>query len=538
MKKTIVLIFTLLVGVALLSSSVPVDAAGGNLDPSFDPGTGADDVVYSITLQPDGKIIIGGSFSHYNGISRNNIARLNPDGSLDAAFNPGTGPENNNPGTNHFVRAIALQPDGKIIIGGNFISYNGTSRNSIARLNSDGSLDPTFDPGTGPLGSVRTITLQPDNKIIVGGDFRAFNGANHTDIVRLNSNGSLDTTFTGTGADDFLHCTFCPPAGVYTIALQPDGKIVIGGGFISYNGIARSHIARINPDGSLDTTFDPGTGTGNATYVSATALQPDGRIVIVGGFSTYSDVQRNNIARLNSNGSLDTSFDPGTGADKVVYATALEPDGKLIIGGLFTKYNGTAANLIARINSNGSLDTTFDPGTGPSIVPVNQYNQPFVSVMTLQPDGRVIIGGNFNFYNGTSRNDIARLFAPAWAILTEPNSERAIAFDSVTMMRDPFPISTNQNFSGDQHTRIMLFAINLELQPGEAFSVVTAQAEDSQHRVFPLPVEYVGKVPGFSWLSQVNVRLRDELANAGDVQVSISLRGVASNKALISIKPQ
>src|SRR5437867_3292553 len=129
MKKTIVLIFTLLVGVALLSSRVLADAGGGNLDPSFDPGTGADDVVYAITLQPDGKIIIGGSFSHYNGISRNNIARLNPDGSLDASFDPGTGAENNNPGTTHFVRAIALQPDRKIIIGGGFFSYNGTSRN-------------------------------------------------------------------------------------------------------------------------------------------------------------------------------------------------------------------------------------------------------------------------------------------------------------------------------------------------------------------------------------------------------------------------
>jgi uncharacterized protein (TIGR03437 family) len=123
------------------------------------------------------------------------------------------------------------------------------------------------------------------------------------------------------------------------------------------------------------------------------------------------------------------------------------------------------------------------------------------------------------------------------ALMTEDTSPRALALDSVTFLRDPFSTATSLNFSSDHRSRIMLFAANAGLMPGEDISAVTAQAEDSQHRVFPLTVEFVGQVPNFEWLTQINVRLPDELANAGDVRVSISLRGVTSNQALISISP-
>jgi uncharacterized protein (TIGR03437 family) len=121
-------------------------------------------------------------------------------------------------------------------------------------------------------------------------------------------------------------------------------------------------------------------------------------------------------------------------------------------------------------------------------------------------------------------------------LLTAGNTNRAIALDSVTLMRDPFPITTLLNFGPDQRTRIMLFATGLELMAGENISVVTAQAEDSAHRIFPLTVEYVGKVSGYDWLTQVNVRLPDGLAGAGDVLVSVSLRGAVSNKVIVGIR--
>lgn len=122
------------------------------------------------------------------------------------------------------------------------------------------------------------------------------------------------------------------------------------------------------------------------------------------------------------------------------------------------------------------------------------------------------------------------------ALLTEANTNRAIALDSVTFMRDPFPVSTLLNFSLDQRTRIMLFATGLELMPNESISAVTAQAEDSAHKIYPLTVEYVGKVPNLDWATQVTVSLPDGLAGAGDVLVSVSLRGAASNKVIVGIR--
>jgi IgA Peptidase M64 len=127
--------------------------------------------------------------------------------------------------------------------------------------------------------------------------------------------------------------------------------------------------------------------------------------------------------------------------------------------------------------------------------------------------------------------------SPAPLLLFDENSNRGLALDSVTLLRDPFPVFTIHNLSADGHTRIMLFAMNIELQPGENFSIVTAEAEDSQQTIYPLLVEYVGPVPNLNWLSQINVRLPDNIANAGNVLVSIKVRGVQSNKVLVSIRP-
>jgi uncharacterized delta-60 repeat protein len=354
----------------------------GTLDTTFNPGTGADAAVVSNTLQSDGKIIIVGNLTTYNGTSRNRIARLNTDGTLDTTFNPGTG-------ANVQVISTTLQSDGKIIIGGNFTTYNGTSINRIARLNTDGTLDATFNPGTGASGAVRNITLQSDGKMIIGGDFTTYNGTSRNRIARLNTDGTLDTTFNpGTGANILVNST----------TLQSDGKIIIGGDFTTYNGTSRNRIARLNTDGTLDTTFNPGTGASGS--VGSVNLQSDGKIIIGGFFTTYNGTSRNRIARLNTDGTLDTTFNPGTGADNLIFFTALQSDGKIIIGGNFTTYNGTSRNRIARLNTDGTLDTTFNPTTGAD-------NN--ITFITLQSDGKIIITGPFTAYNGVSRNRVARL---------------------------------------------------------------------------------------------------------------------------------
>jgi len=305
----------------------------GSLDAGFDPGTGASSGVEVLAVQPDGKVLIGGGFEFYNGTARNRIARLNADGSLDTSFNPGAGADD-------AISALALQPDGKVLIGGGFGFYNGTARNRIARLNADGSLDTGFDPGS--------------------------------------------------GANDW----------VFSFVLQPDGKVLIGGWFTSYDGASRSGIARLNVDGGLDADFNPGTGISNADDVLALALQPDGKVLIGGNFTTYNGTARNRIARLNTDGSLDVAFNPGVGADDIVRSFALQPDGKVLIGGDFESYNGTARNRIARLNADGGLDGNFNPGTGANNI---------VSNLALQPDGKVLIGGIFTSYNGSSRGRVARV---------------------------------------------------------------------------------------------------------------------------------
>ncbi len=354
----------------------------GSLDTTFDPGTGTNSTVVALVIQTDGRIVIGGVFTTYNGTARNRIARVNADGSLDSAFNPGTGVPNQ-------VQAVAAQTDGRILLGGFFALYNGTQRISVARANADGSLDTSFDAPTGSGGDANSVALQSDGRFVIGGDFGGVNGATRRGVGRINADGSIDSSFNpGTGAD----------SSVFAIALQSDSRILIGGFFNTFNGTTRNRIARLNSDGSLDTTFNIGTGANSA--VRAIAVQPDGRIVIGGQFTSYNGTARNNIARLNADGSLDTTFNVGTGANNTLHAIALQSDGGIVIGGAFTNYNGTARNRIARLNSDGSLDTIFNPGTGADSL---------VQAFAFQSDGRLLIGGSFTNYNGTARNRIARL---------------------------------------------------------------------------------------------------------------------------------
>ncbi len=357
--------------------------ADGTLDIAFNPGSGPNSNIITTTIQNDGKIIIGGLFTSYNGTTINHIARLLSDGTLDLTFNPGTG-------ANDFVRTTAIQNDGKIIIAGEFTSYNGTIRYRVARLNVDGTLDFTFNPGTGANNNVFTTAIQNDGKIIICGAFTSYNGTQINRIARLNTDGTLDATFnSGTGADN----------SISTIAIQSDGKIIIGGLFYTYNEISRNRIARLNVDGTIDTTFYPG-GMAVDGYVRTTAVQSDGKIIIGGNFISYNGTPRNNIACLNADGTLDATFSPITASNGIVRTTAIQSDGKIIIGGYFTYYNETQKNRIARLNIDGTLDSTFNIGGGANST---------IYTCAIQNDGKIIIGGDFYTYNGTIKGYIARL---------------------------------------------------------------------------------------------------------------------------------
>jgi len=259
----------------------------GGLDLSFNPGTGAvggSYPVYSISIQNDGKIIIGGDLTVYDGNPNlKRVARIEANGSFDATFDSTTG-------VNNLVYTTTIQDDGQIVMGGMFTTYNVTSRNRIARLNTDGTLDTTFAPGTGASSHVRTIAIQDDGQILIGGYFTIYDGTARSHIARLNTDGTLDLTFNpGSGADGEVNC----------IAIQNDGQILIGGDFTTYNGISRNGFARLNTDGSLDTDFDIGTGvTGNTATVWSIVIQSNGRILIGGSFTTYNGTSRVGIARI------------------------------------------------------------------------------------------------------------------------------------------------------------------------------------------------------------------------------------------------
>jgi len=304
----------------------------GVLDNSFDIGPGADDSIRALALQRDGKLLIGGLFSMVSTTNRSGIARLASDGSLDAFFNPGSGADNP-------VYAIAIQADDKILVGGSFSTFNGISRPGLVRLNTNGTVDLNFNVGAGVDGTVFAIALQPDGKILVGGDFTSFNGLARTNLVRLNANGSLDPTF---------NVSFGRDAAVRALAVQANGRILIGGSFTNVNGVSRAHVARLMPTGVVDGTFLNGLSGADDT-VFALQLQIDGRIIVAGEFRKFNTVTRNAVTRLNADGSTDTTINFGNGANAFVAALVLQPDARIVIGGGFTQYNDKPRQYIARI---------------------------------------------------------------------------------------------------------------------------------------------------------------------------------------------
>jgi len=370
----------LLVGFLFISSAY----GDGELDHSFITASGVNGGVNIVILQPDGKVIIGGRFSNVHGVPRNRIARLNADGQIDSTFDPGTG-------ANEDVNSIILLPDGKLLIGGRFSVFNNQAVGRIVRLNPNGTIDSTFNPGAGANAPVFPMALQSDGKIIVSGQFSSFNNVQRQVIARINPDGSLDHSFNA-GSFDFT---------IAAIVQQPDGKILIGGYFTKISNSTRQRIARLNSDGSLDQSFNPSAGADGT--VLEIVLQTDGKILIGGDFSIVNGISRPRIARLNADGTRDQSFDQAPANVQQVLAIALQPDGRILIGGNFQGLHSPESRDIARLNNNGSIDSTFDPGISGVENSVND--------IALQSDGKFVIGGSFARVRGQDRYGIARMEA-------------------------------------------------------------------------------------------------------------------------------
>lgn len=354
-----------------------------NPDPSFNPNTGANNIVRASCIQSDGKILIGGYFHLYNGELRKNLARLLTDGTPDASFDPGL--SMNYPGMPY---SIAVQNDGKIIVGGDFSSFDSVPTGRIVRLNHNGSVDQDFNTGTGANSVVQKIIIQADGKNIVAGSFTAFNNESAGRIVRLNPDGSTDAGFAaGTGAN----------GGIRDVAVQQDGKIVIAGSFTMFNNIPANRIARLNSDGSLDLDFSSGSGIeGN---VFAIKIQQDGKILAGGLFSSYNGTPVKDLVRIQSDGTHDATLNTGSSLGRVEQIL-VQNDGKIVIYARVIQHGSEPATNLALLNADGSPDFTFDSGTG--------FNS-LVYTLALQNDGHIIAGGLFTAYKGTGKNRIARI---------------------------------------------------------------------------------------------------------------------------------
>lgn len=365
-------------GIGGTGSSLKRHNADGSIDPtfeqpSFSTGNPPQTQITDVVLEPSGNLLVTGRFNSVNGLFRTHLVRILSAGNVDVDF-PAAAPAVIN------GSGLELLPDGKILFSANVDVANSVK---IFRLNSDGSNDNTyqFDPSV--------ITLRSDFSLDNAQQtvFWA-NTTNGTRLVRLLSNGtrdlSFDPTITGFGR-------------VHLSAVQSDGKVLIAGQFSAMGSLARSGFARVNADGSPDGTFDPGSGFSALPY--SLLIQPDGKIIAIGGFNSYNGTSPGKIIRINSDGTRDATFN--TVVPEGMLSVALESDGQIVIGGTFTTVNGSTRTGLARLNADGSLDTSFNPVIG----------SPTIRSVLTQPDGKVVIAGTFAGVNGFNRNNLARLNA-------------------------------------------------------------------------------------------------------------------------------
>jgi uncharacterized delta-60 repeat protein len=442
-------------GKLLLLAKLPVTPAGAmesatlarlNLDGSLDAdfhgpvvGTSYEATSNTITLPlASGKILF-----FTDGI----LERLNPDGSRDASFAI-VHIANNGSGAPIAGARIIVQSDERYLLYGKFDAINGVTRKSIARVGSDGELDPAFDPGSKTNANERFTgaVLQPDQKILLYGAFTGYPGTNSNCLIRVLSNGDVDSSF----KDVQISCDFAKPE-ITKLYLQPDGRIILVGVVTAVDGVARHLMARLSPDGSLDNTFDaPGFLRG----LPSVLFQSDGKLILYGDlddeglirlnsdgtfdtsffntaglapgyavlqlallpnnqFLVLGNTGNNQFVRLNSNGDLDQTYHAGatlfvasnTGA-RILVPTA---DGKVIVGGVADDGLSGPRFLLERLNNDGSVDPGFDPGIGPSGGPGASFLPVSIGAIAIQTDGKIIVSGYFSNFDHANRPGIVRL---------------------------------------------------------------------------------------------------------------------------------
>jgi uncharacterized delta-60 repeat protein len=344
--------------------------ADGTADASLDAGTGATRAgspVFVDDLLPlsNGNMVLVGPFDHFNGAVASRIVRLTATGDVDPTFRSGTGADKE-------IKTIVGLPDGKLLVGGMFSSYDGHAANGLARLNVDGSFDTTFSTAFGLYSDIFNIVVQPDGRILVAGAIDPQSDFGSKGLVRLLPSGAPDASF-------------LPYPGQYSVysyygdavQVQPDGRILIA------PADGKASVVRLMPNGGTDASFQANTSSNEhlGTLTSLTLLS-SGQVLVGGPFRFYSGIADRPLLQLTSTGIVDAAFQPVIQTTGSVSHLVRQADNKLVAAGDFTEVDGQVVKNLVRFNAQGGLDATFTSTTEAASG---------VNDLAIQPDGRLLL---------------------------------------------------------------------------------------------------------------------------------------------------
>ncbi len=397
--------FVTLGGLTNTQVTIRDNEAPGRLDDSFQPGLGADGPVRALALQGDGKILVGGDFGTFDGVILPRLARLHADGFVDQSFNAGLGFDGS-------ILAVGEIAEGRLLVGGTFTRVDGVVRSNLARLEPDGTRSLTGQWAVdGPVRAIAT-----GSRTFIGGAFGRVDSLARYGVARMGAGGVVDPEFrpVGDGRPD-----------VRALADADGGGVWVGGGFANWAGSGPRFLVRLGPDGSPDLAMPAGFAPNGA--VNALARSSDGSIYLGGEFTAVGGLPRAGVARWLATGGVDPGFDPGTAANDSVLTASADAEGRSLFGGVFDAYAGGPAGRFVRLDSEGGLDAAFFQGRGANDA---------VRAIVVQPNGAILLGGDFTQVNERPRLRVARIHAEeeftdgfvefSDPVLTVPETEREL----------------------------------------------------------------------------------------------------------------
>jgi uncharacterized delta-60 repeat protein len=363
----------------------------GWLMATFNPNS--NNTVFALNIDTSDNLFLGWQFTTVWWTARNRIAKVSSGWVLDGTFNPNA---------SSMIYAFAKKQDGTMAIGWAFVTIYNVANIYLTYSNTTGSLDDRYNLGIN--GTVWSLATQSDWKVILGWQFTTVGWVARGRVARVSTWGSLDTTFANPNANNI----------VYATAVQSDGKVLIWWTFTLIWATARNYMARLNSDGTLDATFNPNITVVAWNQVRSIAIQSDGKIIIGWRFATVGWVARNRIARLNTDGTLDATYNPNS--NNSIYSITLQSDGRALVGWAFTTIAATGRNRVARLTTTWSIDATFNPNVNNTVWDIKLFS-----------DNTIALWGQFTTVWWTARNRVAKIFSTGWLMATfNPNSNNTV----------------------------------------------------------------------------------------------------------------